>query len=120
MKYYLLLLPIAFMVAYSQVVIKWRVSNIDMQVETGFLNKLMHFMSDYIILSAYGSALFASFAWLYVVTKLPLITAFPIYIGLTFFMVIIGSWYFLAEDITLAKFVAITLILLGIVIGVRA
>jgi multidrug transporter EmrE-like cation transporter len=120
MKTYLLLLPIAFLVAYSQIIVKWRVNSMDHPIEAGFMPKLLHFMSDYFILSAYGAALFASFAWLYVVAKLPLTTAFPVYIGITFMMVVIGSWYFLAEDITLPKAIAITLIFIGIVIGVRA
>jgi multidrug transporter EmrE-like cation transporter len=120
MKNYILLLPIALLVAYSQVVVKWRVNNIEGQTGTDFMPKLLYFMSDYVILSAYGAALLASFAWLYVVTKLPLTTAFPIYIGITFMMVVAGSWYFLAEDVTLAKAIAISLIFTGIVIGVRA
>src|SRR3546814_13057835 len=60
---------------------------------------------------AYASALIGAFVWLFVVTKLPLATAFPIYIGVTFCLVALGSWLFLAEPITFTKVVAILLIL---------
>jgi multidrug transporter EmrE-like cation transporter len=81
--------------------------------------RLLKYLSDPIIVSAYAAALLASFVWLYVITKLPLVVAFPIYIGVTFVMVVIGGWFFLSESVTAMRLVSIFLILSGIVIGVR-
>ena len=120
MKSYLMILPIALLVTYSQIVIKWRSGNVDHFVAATLLKRISSFASDPIILSAYASALVASFAWLYVVTKLPLIIAFPIYIGVTFAMVLLGGWFFLSETITATKLVAVLLILGGIVLGISA
>jgi multidrug transporter EmrE-like cation transporter len=120
MKNYLMILPIALLVTYSQLIVKWRSSNADQSPSADFSQHLIKFMSDPVVLSAYVAALFASFAWLYVLTKLPLTVAFPVYIGVTFAMVIFGGWFFLAETLTTTRLVAVLLIFGGIVLGVTA
>ena len=118
LKNYLLILPIAFLVAYSQIIVKWRMvrSPID---STSIINFLIKSITDPAIFSAYFAALLASFGWLFVVTKLPLSTAFPVYIGITFVMVACGGWFVLHEQFNLFKLLAILLIFLGILIGIR-
>jgi len=118
MRNYLMILPIALLVTYSQLIVKWRSDVVDQLTGAGFLQHLIRFISDPLILSAYAAALFASFAWLYVVTKLPLTVAFPVYIGVTFAMVLLGGWFFLSETLTATKFIAVLLIFSGIVLGV--
>lgn len=118
MRNYLMILPIALLVTYSQLIVKWRSSVVEQLPSAGFLQHLIRFISDPVILSAYAAALFASFAWLYVVTKLPLTVAFPVYIGVTFAMVLLGGWFFLAETLTATKLIAVLLIFSGIVLGV--
>lgn len=120
MKTYLLILPVALLVTYSQLIMKWRSSTVEHQVTQDFSKQLIQFLSDPVIISAYGAALFASFAWLYVVTKLPLTVAFPVYIGVTFVMVLLGGWFFLSETLTATKLVAVLLIISGIVLGVAS
>jgi multidrug transporter EmrE-like cation transporter len=120
MKNYLLVLPIALLVAYSQVVVKWHTGTVVEDATIGFPRHLLRFLTDPVILSAYAAALIASFAWLYVVTKLHLTVAFPIYIGVTFVMVLLGGWLFLSESLTTTKLVAVFLILSGIVLGVAS
>lgn len=85
-----------------------------------FSDRIMKFLSDPAIISAYGAALIGSFAWLYVVTKLPLTIAFPIYIGVTFALVLLGGWFFLGEALSSTKVIAILLIFAGIVLGVSS
>lgn len=120
MKTYLLILPITILVAYSQLIVKWRSNATDQFTGSSFLQHLAKFLTDPVILSAYAAALMASFAWLYVVTKLPLTVAFPVYIGVTFAMVLFGGWFFLAETLTATKLIAALLILCGIALGVSA
>ncbi|WP_291993476.1 hypothetical protein [Candidatus Accumulibacter sp. ACC003] len=120
MKTYLWILPIATLVTYSQLVVKWRASTLGDVASHGFGQHLLKFLTDPVILSAYAAALFASFAWLYVVTKLPLVVAFPVYIGVTFAMVLLGGWFFLAETLSATKVVAVLLIFSGIILGVSA
>ena len=120
MRTYLLILPIALLVAYSQLIVKWRSSVMENFVASSISQQLVKFMTDPVILSAYALALIASFAWLYVVTKLPLTVAFPVYIGVTFTMVLLGGWFFLGETLTTTKVIAVVLIMCGIVLGVAA
>ena len=120
MKTYLLILPVAILVTYSQLIVKWRSNSVEYQQDASFGAHLLRYLTDPVILSAYGAALFASFAWLYVVTRLPLTVAFPVYIGVTFAMVLFGGWFFLAETMNTTKIVAMLMILGGIALGLHA
>ena len=120
MKNYSLILPIALLVTYSQLIVKWRSNGMESLVGTSFAERIAIFLTDPVILSAYAAALLASFAWLYVVTQLPLTVAFPVYVGVTFVMVLFGGWFFLSETISLTKTAAILLILCGVALGMSA
>lgn len=120
MKYYLLIFPIALLVTYSQLVVKWRAAAQEDMSDVSIIAQLIKFCSDPIILSSYLAALLASFAWLFVITKLQLTIAFPVYIGVTFLMVMFGGWCFLAEDLSPTKIIAAALILSGIVLGMAS
>ena len=122
MKVLLLIFPMALLVAYSQIVVKWRMLNIgvvDMQNIPLWI-RILKYLSDPFILSAYSAAFFASFVWLYIITKLPLVVAFPVYIGITFVLVVVGGWYFLSEAVTLMRLASVTLIITGIILGVKS
>lgn len=118
MKEYFFIFPISVLVTFSQLIVKSRASALPDSETQSFWSHLVKFLSDPVVLSAYAAALVASFAWLYVVTKLPLSIAFPVYIGLTFSMVLLGGYFFLGENLTPAKITAVALILAGIVLGV--
>ncbi|MEW9900587.1 hypothetical protein ABWL39_18375 [Chitinivorax sp. PXF-14] len=115
---YLQILPVALLVTYSQIMMKWRAESLPPQTE--LIGKLVMMFADPLILSAYAAALIASVLWLFVVTRLPLMIAFPVYIGVTFIMVMLGGQIFLGEPLSIAKIAAATLILAGIVLGMLA
>lgn len=118
MKFLLYVLPVAFLVAYSQLVVKWRSQFGEVvSLDKKFFNILFSYFSDWYIISAYLAALLGSFFWLVVVTRIPLSIGFPVYIGITFLMVMIGSWLFLGETVSTMKWIAAGFILMGIVIG---
>lgn len=119
MKNFLLILPLAFLVSYSQIIVKWRSDTAAHKNILSSAGNFLKYLTDPIIISAYASALLAAFAWLYVVTKLPVSVAFPIYIGVTFCFVLLGSWFFLDESMSASKLFAMTLILSGIGLGIR-
>ncbi|MGS2716905.1 hypothetical protein ACVBE9_01920 [Eionea flava] len=120
MKIYLLILPVALLVTYSQLIVKWRMNSIEYDTTENFVQRIINMLGDPFVLSGYGAALFASFAWLYIVAKLPLTVAFPIYIGVTFSMVIVGGWVLLGEELNSTKIIAVLLIFVGILIGVTS
>jgi multidrug transporter EmrE-like cation transporter len=117
MRILVYVLPVAFLVAYSQLVVKWRAQfGGVVSLDKDFFHKLGAYFSDVYILSAYATALLGSFLWLVVVSRIPLSIGFPVYIGVTFLMVMVGSWMFLGETISVTK-AAAALILAGIVLG---
>ena len=115
------ILPIAFLVAYSQIIVKMRTSklNYDFFQQEVLWIKIWTYLNDPWILSGYVAALLASIIWLFVVTKMPLVVAFPIYIGVTFVLVILGGALLLNESLSLARLVAAIMIMAGIVIGIK-
>jgi multidrug transporter EmrE-like cation transporter len=117
MRSYLAIVPVAALVSYSQLIVKWRTSASTTEIPVGILPRLLGFLSDPVLLSAYAAALLGSFAWLFVVARLPLTTAFPAYIGVTFIMVLLGSRIFLGEPLDLMRTVSAALILVGIALG---
>ena len=112
-------LPVALLVAYSQIIVKWRTASLSTMNNGSqpLLDRLIEYLSDPYILSGYVAALLGSFIWLFLVAKLPLATAFPIYIGLTFFLVMLGGGILLDEPLGAGKLIAAALILLGVTIG---
>lgn len=120
MKQYLSIIPIALLVGYSQLIVKWRTMVAPQPISGSLLERLLAFASDPLLLSGYLSALVASFLWLFVVAKLPLAVAFPIYIGATFLLVLLGSHFILNESLGGAKIIAALLILAGIALGISS
>ncbi len=122
MKTLLLTFPVALLVAYSQIMLKWRMLNIEVvDIQSlPLLPRILKYLSDPFILSAYLTAFLSSLLWMYVIIKLPLVVAFPVYIGITFILVIAGGWYFISEAVTFMRLASITLILTGIVLGVKS
>lgn len=117
MRLLLYILPVALLVAYSQLMVKWRSSQI-MMPSTGqhWPERLLGYFSDPFIVSAYAAALFSALLWLVVVTRIPLSVGFPVYIGSAFLLVMAGSVLILGEPLNLAKLLAAGLILAGILI----
>ena len=113
-------MPIAILVTYSQLIVKWRSNVMGHIAASSYTEQLFNYLTDPVILSGYVAALLASFAWLYVVTKLPITVAFPVYIGVTFVMVVLGGWAFLSEILSATKLIAVALIMSGIVLGITA
>lgn len=121
MKILLAVFPVALLVAYSQIIVKVRASKIAGAgiPDATIFERIQSYLSDPLLLSGYVTALAASFMWLFVVTKLPLVVAFPVYIGVTFLLVLIGGWMVLGESVTPMRLAAAALIFCGVAIGTQ-
>jgi multidrug transporter EmrE-like cation transporter len=118
MKILLYTFPVAVLVAYSQLVVKWRAQlGNTLDPDQKLLQRFIGYFSDGYIISGYFAALLSSFIWLIVIPRIPLSIGFPIYIGSTFLLVMLGSWLVLHETISLPRLLAATLILVGIALG---
>jgi drug/metabolite transporter (DMT)-like permease len=61
----------------------------------------------------------ATLMWFRAVSRNSISTVYPLYVGLTFFFVMLGAFYFLGERISLYKLASAALILLGVFVGTR-
>ena len=114
--------PTVFLVVFSQLVTKWRISylaDVTLNMPDRW-SRLTFYMLDPYIVTCYASSFLASIAWLFVVERYEISNAFPIYIGLTILLVsIVGSLIF-NEPLTQAKLLSIVLIIVGVIIGARS
>lgn len=117
---YWLILPIALLVTFGQLLVKWRAASGPPLADAGAVQNFARFVADPVNLAAYAAGFLANLGWLYVVTKLPLTVAFPVYMGTTFAFVLVGGWLVLGEHMTLTKIVAMLLILGGMVLALHA
>jgi drug/metabolite transporter (DMT)-like permease len=61
----------------------------------------------------------ATLMWFRAVSRNSISTVYPLYVGLTFFFVMLGAFYFLGERISLYKLASAALILFGVFVGTR-
>jgi multidrug transporter EmrE-like cation transporter len=121
MRILLAVLPTVLLVAYSQIIVKWRMGTLSAVIgasQSG-IHKYIAYLFDPFILSAYVAGLIGSFVWLFTVSKLPLALAFPVYQGMTFFFVVTASAIVLNEPMTSPKLIGIAMILGGVIVGTR-
>jgi len=121
-KIFLAVLPTLVFAAYGQLITKWRVGVLmaDSTRSSVGMQRVIEYLTDPYIVSAYLLSLVSSIAWLYVVEKHPVSIAFPVYIGALFAVVTIGSSLWLKEVISLQQVLGLMLILVGVVVVSRA
>lgn len=122
MKLLLAMLPTLVLVAYSQLVTKWRITATmeRLPVDADRWARLWHYLADPFIVSAYVAALAASVAWMFVVEQHDLSLAFPVYVGLTVASVALAGMVLFGESMNWQRVLSITLILAGVALGSRA
>ena len=74
---------------------------------------LQLFQNIYLLLGliSFGTAFFF---WLFVLSKVQLSIAYPIITSLNFCLVILGSWFFFKEELSLLQIMGVGLIVFGI------
>jgi multidrug transporter EmrE-like cation transporter len=122
MKVLIAVLPTVFLTAYSQLIIKWRVSTLATASvqHLGLVHRAFTYLSDPFIVSAYAFALLSGVAWFFVAERHPISIAFPVYIGVLFSIVTVGSTIWLRESISIQHLVGLALILVGVAVVSRA
>jgi multidrug transporter EmrE-like cation transporter len=123
MKLLVAMLPTIFLASYSQLVIKWRISKLLTVAAAQFQSvpeRIVAYLLDPFIASAYAFSLLSAIAWFFVVERHPASIAFPVYIGVLFSVVTLGSSLWLKETISIQHLVGLALIVVGIVVVCRA
>lgn len=111
--------PTVLLVVYSQLVIKWRIPSLGALPAHNFDKAifLLKALFDPYVASSFIAAFLGSLAWLAAISKIPLSVGFPVYYGLTFAFVMLGTAWLLNEQITVLKLIGVGLILLGVIVG---
>ena len=121
MKLLLAMLPTILLTAYSQLVIKWRVTALAAAASdsSSMMSRAMRYLVDPYIVSAFVVSLLSAIAWLYVAERYPVSIAFPSYVGVLFAIVTVGSALLLKEPISAQHIAGLVLILAGVVVVSR-
>jgi multidrug transporter EmrE-like cation transporter len=122
MKLLMLMLPTILLTAYSQLVVKWRVTVLvgSAADSSGPVARVAHYLVDPFVLSAFVTSFLSAIAWLYVAERYPVSIAFPSYVGVLFAIVTVGSALLLKETISVQHTVGLVLILAGVVVVSQA
>jgi multidrug transporter EmrE-like cation transporter len=121
MRLLLTMSPTILLIVYGQLITKWRIEILAKTIPetSSAISRLMVYLTDPYILSAYVAAVAGSIAWMFVVEHYAISLAFPIYIGLTVLLVVIGGTVLFDEQLTASRVVAVFLIILGVALGSR-
>lgn len=118
MKLLLAMLPTLLLTIYSQLIIKWRISEL-LEAQSAPLamkTRLIVYLSDPYILSAITATFISGIAWFMVAEKYPVSIALPTYVGILFVLLLLGSAIFLGESVSLKQVFGASLILIGVAV----
>jgi multidrug transporter EmrE-like cation transporter len=118
---YLYIALTVLLTVYGQLVIKWRLGHLGILPESlsdkfVFLIKAVF---DPWIFSSFVAAFLASLTWMAAVSKFEISYAYP-FMSMAFVLVLILSYFFFSEQITVYKVLGMVLIVSGIIIASRA
>lgn len=117
---YLYILLTVLLTAYGQLILKWRMNFLD-EPPTPLLEKfwfLFKIIFDPYIFSGFFAAFLASLTWMAALAKFDLSFAYP-FMSLAFVVVLLCSYVFLNEALTVQKIFGLVLIVLGLVVASR-
>lgn len=122
MKLFLALLPTILLTAYSQLIIKWRITALvtTTSESSGLMARAVLYLSDPYIFSGFVFSFLSAIAWFFVAERYPVSIAFPTYVGVLFAIVTLASALLLKEHISAQHLVGLALISIGVVVVSRA
>lgn len=118
---YLYIFGTILFTVYGQIVLKWRLTNLEILLPEAILQKgiyLTKLIFDPYIFSGFVSAFIASLFWMIAMTKFEITTAYP-FMSIAPGVVFIIGVFFLGETFTIGKVIGLVLIILGTVVTVK-
>nr|BCN22278.1 putative 4-amino-4-deoxy-L-arabinose-phosphoundecaprenol flippase subunit [Vibrio mimicus] len=108
---------IAFTV-YGQLILKWRI-NSHSQIPGDLIGKAIYLVkvifTDPFVFSGFGSAFIASIFWMAAMTKFNISYAYP-FMSLAFILVLVGSFVFFGEPLSLNKILGTIMVIFGLIV----
>lgn len=101
---------------YGQLILKWRLNQLGPLPEALWskLVFLLWSLLDPYILSSFVAAFLASLTWMAALSKFQLSFAYP-FMSLSFILVMVASYWFLGEELTILRLAGCLLIVAGVV-----
>jgi undecaprenyl phosphate-alpha-L-ara4N flippase subunit ArnF len=121
MNPYLYIFGTLFFTVYGQIVLKWRLSALKIELPVGLMDKgiyLIKLIFDPFIFSGFASAFIASMFWMAAMTKFEITHAYP-FMSLAPALVFLIGVLFLGEAFTAGKLIGLVLIIVGIIVTVK-
>ncbi|MGK0447503.1 MAG: undecaprenyl phosphate-alpha-L-ara4N flippase subunit ArnF [Polaribacter sp.] len=120
MGYIYILFTIIFTV-YGQIILKWRINNIQFKLSDGLFDKVLDIIKllfDMYVFSGFLSAFIASLFWIAAMSKLDITIAYP-FMSLAPVLVFVIGVIFLNEEFTWGKVIGLGFIIVGLLITVK-
>ncbi len=121
MNPYLYIFGTLFFTVYGQIVLKWRLSGLKVELPEGTLEKIFYLAKlifDPFVFSGFVSAFIASLFWMAAMTKFEITQAYP-FMSIAPALVFVIGVVFLDEAFTIGKVVGLLFIILGIILTVK-
>jgi uncharacterized membrane protein len=121
MNPYLYIFGTLFFTIYGQIVLKWRLSGLNIILPNGLFDKIIYLVKlifDPFIFSGFISAFVASLFWMAAMTKFEITQAYP-FMSLAPALVFVIGVLFLGEAFTIGKLIGLVLIMIGIIVTVK-
>ncbi len=121
MNPYLYIFGTLFFTIYGQIVLKWRLSGLNVILPDGLFDKIIYLVKlifDPFIFSGFISAFVASLFWMAAMTKFEITHAYP-FMSLAPALVFLIGILFLGEIFTIGKLIGLVFIMIGIIVTVK-
>jgi uncharacterized membrane protein len=121
MNPYLYIFGTLFFTVYGQIVLKWRLSGLNVVLPDGLLDKVIYLIKlifDPFVFSGFISAFVASLFWMAAMTKFEITQAYP-FMSLAPALVFVIGILFLGEAFSIGKLIGLILIMVGIFVTVK-
>jgi len=121
MNPYFYIFATLFFTVYGQIVLKWRLSSLKIELPESIFNKIQYLVKlilDPFIFSGFASAFIASLFWMAAMTKFEITQAYP-FMSLAPALVFTIGILFLGETFTIGKIVGLALIIIGTFVTVK-
>jgi len=118
---YLYIFGTLFFTVYGQIILKWRLNSLKVELPEGFLDKIFYLIKlifDPFVFSGFLSAFIASLFWMGAMSKFEITKAYP-FMSLAPAIVFLVGILFLNEQFTWGKVVGLALIIIGTIITVK-
>ena len=121
MNNYIYILGTLIFTVYGQIIIKWRISQLNLVTNNSFISNFLQYSKliiDPYIFSSFFSAFIASVLWMKAITKLDITKAYP-FLSLAPVMVFLFGILFLGEQFSWGKVIGLIFILSGVIISAK-